>query len=392
MGAPAEHPTATDREMRVDLLRELIGINSVNPLQAGPRSGPGGESAIANWLAERTEALGATVTLDEVAPGRPNLYAEFPGGAGGEVMIDVHLDTVGVEHVPGDPFAAEVRDGRVHGRGAVDTKATLAVLLPLLARLDPARRPTVHLVGTISEEAGGLLGAYRLAEWFDGRGVHLDQVVVAEPTMCQPVHGHKGGVGLEIAVAGRAAHSSKPELGANAIEGAARIVDAFVAEQERILRQPASTPVGVGSLSVTEIAGGLARNIIPDHCTVYASRRTAPGEDPEAEFVRLGTIAAKAAAPLEVEITMANGRCSPAFYQDPSSPLVTTLAQLGEGEPTTAGYGSNALVYRDIADEIVVFGPGSIDQAHQADEWIAISELDRAARIYHQFLTAEPGH
>ncbi|MFV0257792.1 MAG: M20/M25/M40 family metallo-hydrolase [Acidimicrobiales bacterium] len=390
MGGSTDHETDTDREIRVDLLRELVGINSVNPLQAGPRSGPGGEEALARWLAGRAETLGATTVLDEVSPGRPNVYAEFPGGLDGRVMIDVHLDTVGVEHVPGDPFRAEVRGDRVHGRGAVDTKATLAVLLPLLARLDPARRPTVHLVGTVGEEAGGLLGAYRLADWFGEHDIRLDQIVVAEPTGCRPVHGHKGGVGLEITVAGAAAHSSKPELGANAIEGAARVVAAFVTEQDRIRHQPASTPVGVGSLSVTEISGGLARNIIPDRCTVYAGRRIAPGEDPEAEFVRLSTIAAEAAAPLEIEVTMANGRCSPAFYQDPSSPLVATLTRLGEGGPATAGYGSNALVYRDIADEIVVFGPGSIDQAHQADEWIDISELDRAAAVYHQFLTAGP--
>lgn len=376
---------------RTGLLMDLVAINSVNPLQAGERSGPGGEAELANWLAERTADLGAEVIVDEVEPGRPNVYAHFEGNSDRTVAVDVHLDTVGVEHVTGDPFASRIEDGRVYGRGSVDTKATLAVLLPLLN--DIKKRgdrlvPNLMLIGTVAEEAGGLLGAYRLRDWADERGVHLDQIVVAEPTSCAPVYGHKGGVGLEMVVRGEAAHSSKPHLGRNAIVGAARIIDAFVAEHEALQAGTASTPVGVGTLSVTEIEGGLARNIIPDECRVYAGRRVAPGEDPEAIFSALRAIAESAALPLAVEVSMANGRCSPAFYQDPDSALVNELCGLAHSEPATATYGSNALVYRSIADEIVVFGPGSIDQAHKAVEWIDISELDRAGEVYRQWLTA----
>jgi acetylornithine deacetylase/succinyl-diaminopimelate desuccinylase-like protein len=374
---------------RAEILVELIGINSVNPMQAGPRSGPGGEQELAHWLAERLGALGAEVVLDEVEPGRPNVYARFGTGDRPAVAVDVHLDTVGVEHMTDDPFTGRIADGRVYGRGAVDTKGTLAVLLPLLAGLaggGPGSATDLYVVGSVGEEAGGLPGANRFCQWAVEQELRFRQLIVAEPTLCAPVHGHKGGVGLEITVRGEAAHSSKPELGQNAMGAAPRNGDAFARHHNALTARPAITTVGPATLSVTEISGGLARNIIPDECRVYAGRRIAPGEDPEAVFVELSDLAREAASPLEITVAMSNGRCSAAFYQDPGSPLITELSDLAGESPTTATYGSNALAYREMADEIVVFGPGSIDQAHKAVEWVALSELDRAAQIYQRWL------
>ena len=372
-----------------NLLTEMVQINSVNPLQVGERSGPGGEAEMAQWVAARADAAGASeVVLDPVEPGRPNVYARFDGAGEGHVAIDVHLDTVGIEHMTGDPLDGRIADGRLYGRGAVDTKATLAVVLPILAgranKLLPG--PTVHLLGTVGEEAGGLIGAYRFLEWAQARSLQFDQIIVAEPTLCSPVHGHKGGVGLEVTVKGEAAHSSKPELGANAIVGAARVVEAFEQEQNRLAAQPVDNPVGAGTLSVTEISGGLARNIIPDQCHLYAGRRVAPGEDPEAIFADLSSIARRAAEPFELDIEMSNDVCSPAFYEEPDSELITTLCELSGEKPGVASYGSNALVYRPIAKQIAVFGPGSIDQAHKAVEWVELSELERAVSAYRLWL------
>jgi acetylornithine deacetylase/succinyl-diaminopimelate desuccinylase-like protein len=368
----------------------LVRIPSVNPLQAGPRSGEDGERAVSAWLADQADALGAEVTVDEVVDGRANVYARFVGTTERTVTIDVHLDTVGVEHMIGDPFDGRIEDDRVYGRGAVDTKATLAIVLSVMGELRAGGRrpmPTVNLVGTISEEMGGLIGATRYRDWLDEHGTRVDQLIVAEPTLCAPVHGHMGGVGLEISVRGHAAHSSKPHLGKNAISAAARIIGAIDAEQDRLAAMPPSTAVGNGTLSVTEIVGGLARNIIPDHCQLYAGRRTAPGEDPEEIFEQLCELVRAAAAPLEVEIELANGMASAAFYQDPESPIVRALAAHAHTAPDVASFGSNALRYDTIADEIVLFGPGSIDQAHQAIEWVDISELAKAANIYRTFLT-----
>jgi acetylornithine deacetylase len=212
-------------------------------------------------------------------------------------------------------------------------------------------------------------------------------MVVAEPTMCAPVHGHKGGIGLDVTVHGHAAHSSKPHLGANALSGAARIVIAIDAEQERLAALEATTPVGKGTVSVTELAGGLARNIIPDACALYVGRRTAPGEDVTEVRAALCELIENSAAPLSTTIESLYGDGSPGFYQDPDGALITNLAQLAGSAPTTAEYGSNALRYGEVADELVVFGPGSIDQAHQAVEWVDIGQLERSLDIYRTWLT-----
>tara|TARA_A100000164_G_C21920677_1_gene780501 strand:+ start:1363 stop:2499 length:1137 start_codon:yes stop_codon:yes gene_type:complete len=369
---------------------EIVRIPSVNPLHAGPVSGDGAERELTDWLANHTEALGAQVIVDHVEDNRSNVYARFEGSSDRAVTIDVHLDTVGVEHMTDDPFDGRIEDGRVYGRGSVDTKATFAVVLQVLEELKAAGKrpiPTVNLVGTVSEEGGGLLGAARYRDWLLERGQRIEQIVVAEPTMCAPVHGHKGGIGLDVTVHGHAAHSSKPHLGANALSGAARVVVAIDDEQERLEALEATTPVGKGTVSVTELAGGLARNIIPDECTLYVGRRTAPGEDIDQVRAALCHLIENSAAPLTTTIESLYGDGSPGFYQDPSCSLVTVLAQLADTSPTTAEYGSNALKYGEVADQLVVFGPGSIDQAHQAVEWVDIGQLNRAVDVYRSWFS-----
>src|SRR5687768_12533332 len=110
-------------------LSRLVRIPSVNPLQAGPNAGEPGEARISDQVAEWFRELGGEVHREEVHPGRRNVYGIWPGKSDQWVAVDAHMDTVGVEHMTGDPFSGEIRDGRVWGRGAVDTKATLAVML-----------------------------------------------------------------------------------------------------------------------------------------------------------------------------------------------------------------------------------------------------------------------
>jgi acetylornithine deacetylase len=197
-------------------------------------------------------------------------------------------------------------------------------------------------------------------------------------------------MGMEICVHGHAAHSSKPHLGTNAITGAARIVLALEAEHQRLQAQEPTTPMGTGTLSVTEIGGGRARNIIPDECHLYAGRRVSPGEDPYDLFDELAEVVRQAADPLDITIELVNGRASRAFWRDADSELVQRLATIAESSPELATYGSNALVYGDLAPNLVVFGPGSIDQAHQAIEWVDIAELDRADDVYRAWLSSSP--
>ncbi len=391
---PANSPS---RLRRVELLSELVGINSVNPDHAGSKSGPGGEGDLARWIGEQADRFGADVTLDEVIEGRPNVYCHFQGSRSRQgqtpphtVCVDVHLDTVGVEHMPDDPFDARPTDERVHGRGSVDTKATFAVILELLESLKTENLelgPDLLLVGSISEEMGGFPGAFALQQRFLDRDLPVDEIVVAEPTLCAPVYGHKGGLGLEVTVLGAAAHSSKPHLGQNAIVAASRVVAALEAEHERLVAGEAPTEVGTGTLAVTAIEGGLARNIIPDRCTIFGDRRVAPGEDTESMFDQLRELVTDAAAPTKVEVSKMYDRVMPGFYRSADSDLVKELVALSGNAADIASYGTNALAYNDLEADIVIFGPGSIDQAHKADEWVDVDQLDIAASIYREWLT-----
>jgi acetylornithine deacetylase/succinyl-diaminopimelate desuccinylase-like protein len=379
--APAPHVLA-------EWVARLVRIPSVNPLHVGAHSQTPGELALAMELAERFESFGASeVVLDEVTPGRPNLYALFPGRTERLVVLDAHLDTVTVENMTDPPFDGRIHDGHVWGRGSLDTKASLGVISALLeswATHGLRPEPTLLVVGTISEEAGGLIGAAQFRRWAEDRELDVDQMIVCEPTSCAPVHGHKGGIGLRITVHGKSAHSSTPDEGRNAIVAAARIVLALQAHHEELVRGAASTAVGTGTLLTSTITGGIANNVVPDRCVLTVGRRIAPGENPEVEQQRIISIAREASSlPFDVEPIVVG---SPAFFQSPESELVRLLAAATGESPACAPFGTNALRYDSFAREKVVFGPGRIEDAHQARECVRIDDLVRIAHAYTAWL------
>lgn len=376
----------------------LVRVPSVNPLHEGPRSGPAGEAAIAEFIADRLRSVGADeVVVDEFEPGRPNVYGIVRGRVERTVVLDVHSDTVTVEHMTDEPFDGRIEDGHVWGRGALDTKASLGVMLALLADWSATgRRPTPTLVvlASAGEEAGGLPGARRFREWAEARGLDVDEMIVAEPTEFTPIHGHKGGVLVRVTVTGASAHSALPHLGRNAIDAMAKVIAAYEAEHERLGQVPPSSPLGPGTLSTATISGGTGGNVIPDRCVLTAGRRIVPGEDPTAEFHRLAGLA-EAASPLPVEVESVNppdpdGTIgTAAFFVASETPLVARLAEWSGTVPRVAPFGTNALRYVGFTDNIAVYGPGAIEDAHQATERVAIADLARLADIYERWL--EPG-
>ncbi len=377
---------------------DLVRIPSVNPLQHGPMAGEhgsDGERAVAEHLANRFEALGADeVVLHDVLDGRPNVYGTFPGRTDRLVVLDVHTDTVTVEHMTDPPFDGRIEDGHVWGRGALDTKASLGVITALLEswqRAGVRPEPTLMVVGSIGEEAGGLVGATHFRPWAEERGLVIDQMIVSEPTDLAPIHGHKGGVALLIKAVGESAHSSQPHLGRNAIQAIAPVISAFEREHERLQTLEPSSELGNSTVSVTMIEGGTGGNVIPAHCTIQVGCRTVPGQDAEEVYEQLAAIA-RDACPLPVEIESAlgvgpDGKVgSPAFYQPADSPLVSRLAEWAGTTPKVAPFGTNALRYTGFVGEMVVFGPGSIDAAHQATECVAIDDLVRTAEVLTRWL------
>lgn len=361
-------------------LTRLVQIPSVAPAQAGPRAGTPGEAAITAAAAHWFTALGGEVHTEAVLPNRPNVYGIWRGQSDRWLAVDVHTDTVGVEQMTGDPFSGAVRDGNVNGRGAVDDKATLAVLLAVLEAMQQrGETPAANLLiaATVDEEVGAT-GAPAAAAWLRRQGITVDELIVAEPTLCTPIHGHKGVVRLALTVQGKAAHSSQPYLGHNAIVGAAQVIMGLQEEHDR-LQTLEPSPLGNPMLTVTLVNGGVGINVVPDACTVALDRRVVVGEKAATVAANLQALAQQHAfLPLNVEALLSLD----AFYQPPTSSLIGNLVAWSGAAPQLAPYGTNAWAYQDVAQQCVVFGPGSIDQAHGAEEWVSLDELAKAAAIY----------
>lgn len=369
-------------------LSRIVQIPSVSPDQAGPRAGIPGEARLATEIARWFQEFGGEVHQEDVAPDRPNIYGIWRGRTDRWLTVDGHMDTVGVEQMIGDPFSGLIRAGRVYGRGAVDTKATLGVVLALLEAMhQTGQTPQANLLiaATVDEE-NGFQGAPAFARWVRQQQLPLDQLAVAEPTLCGPVYGHKGVLRLEFQVQGKSTHSSQPELGQNAITAAAQLILALSEEHQRLQTIAPSPSEGEGrgllgpaKLTVTIIQGGHGENIVPDSCHLFVDRRIVAGEKPLEVAAALQRLAQQA-CPLP--LTMKEGLHVEAFLQPPDTPWLRQLAEWSGQEPAVVPYGTNASAYSGLARECVIIGPGSIDQAHGAEEWVAISELEKLADIY----------
>lgn len=357
-------------------LGRLVQIPSVTPDQGGE-----GEGKLASQVADWFAQLGGEVHRHEVWPGRPNIYGIWRGRTQRWLAVDVHMDTVGVAQMTDEPFDGRIEQGRVYGRGAVDTKATLAVVLGLLEAMQADERSPADnlLIAATVDEESGATGAPAFADWLQARQIVPDQLAVAEPTQCTPIHGHKGVVRLTFHVQGAATHSSQPERGKNAVTAAAHIVLAMEAESKRLSEPSHETALGFPKLTVSLIQGGTGINVVPDACYVSIDRRVVVGEDPETITQELYDLA-RQSCPLPVEMTIK--RQIQAFYQSPDTVWVRQLAEWSGREATVAPYGTNAWAYDEAVQERVVIGPGSIDQAHGPVEWVAIDQLEKLAHIY----------
>jgi len=363
----------------------LVQIPSVTPSQAGRRKDLSEEGVIARQVVEWFRNFGGEVYLEEVAENRPNVYGIWRGKTDKWVAVDIHLDTVGVEQMTSEPFDGKITRNCVYGRGAADTKATLGVVLAILEELHARTlKPTPNLivVGTVDEEVDGL-GAPAFAKWIRQKQITLNELLVAEPTLCRPVYGHKGEIRMEFTVHGKSAHSSKPHLGENAVTAAANLILGLEAEDLKLQDNTNQSPLGPATLAITLVNGGTGLNVIPASCCVSIDRRTLPGENSD-EIIRHLTDTAQKNCPLSVSVKILSSL--DAFYQPHTSPLIGKLAEWSELEPGIVSFGTNAWAYKDLAEECAVIGPGSIAQAHGQEEWVSILELEKMCFILKQWL------
>jgi succinyl-diaminopimelate desuccinylase len=362
----------------------MIALPSVNPAFLPANDPCAGEQRVGEFIAATAARHGLDVELREVLPGRSNVLVRLtPGGkVNRRIILAPHLDTVG-----GDAstiFRPRKRGHRVHGRGACDTKGSVAAMFSALIGLaDSGRRPAgteIMLAGLVDEE-NGQAGSRALV----AAGLKADLAVVGEPTRLRCVTAHKGDLWLQLETRGKAAHGSRPELGRNAVHEMARIVDLFETTYASRLRRRRHPLLGHATVSVGTIAGGSQPNIVPDRCRVSIDRRTIPGETETGvrreikALLRSHRLAARL-------LNIRNAPCPP-METDPRRPLVRQfLAHTGNAQPAGAHYFCDAAVLSGGGVPGVVFGPGDIAQAHTADEWISLDQLERAERILDGFL------
>jgi acetylornithine deacetylase len=388
----------------VELLAQLVAIPSVNPM-GGITSGPHcGEARLTAFLEHTLRGLGLTVFRQPVAPGQDNLLACLEGDpssdwGGTTILFDAHQDTVPVEGMTIDPWDPVIRDGRLYGRGSCDVKGGMAAMIAALSQLadEPrAGRPTVVMSCTVNEE-DGFSGVNTLVDaWTPGHNSPLgrrpDLAIIAEPTQLDVVVAHKGVVRWRCHTRGRAAHSSRPELGENAIYRMGRVLAIFEHYQNEVVASLGSHPLcGAGTFSVGTIRGGSSVNTVPDRCTVEIDRRFPPGDQPETAYRHLLdylTTHGNLGFPVEHDPPHLQ---APALSDADNGLLADRLADAvntvcGRCRKTAVPYATDAARISLAGVPAVVCGPGSIDQAHTACEWIDIDQLRQAVDVYARFV------
>ncbi len=384
----------------------LIGLSAAEKLKALIRlkstTPPGDVLPVVQLLADFGCATGATIELQEVEPGKPNCLLSYAFGPGPTLVFNTHMD---VNNPNGqvwqfDPFEPFERDGRLYGLGACDAKGSLAAMLGALEAL---RKNTEGLSGTLTltavmgEEAGGL-GSKYLTE----HGLMADAAVVGEPTELQVCTVHKGTYMRRLVFGGRAVHSARSREGINAIDHAAAFIRLYNGLNTALEENPHPI-LGPANASVTVIEGGTRQNTIPERCALIIDRRLLPGEthakaDAELDVLLKLLKEQIPDADVTVEVIVATVP-SETDAAHPIAQIALAAASRATGtqrRPTAFNGGCDMSKLVTIAHiPTVIFGPGSMENAHAPDEFVALDQLAIAEKAYEMiartFLTGRRG-
>lgn len=369
------------RERLIERLVHLVQTPSENP--------PGKEAEAAAVVASYCEELGLEVELHEAVADRPNVVARLRGIEEGPTLTYCsHIDVVPAgehslwEH---DPYAADIVEGRVHGRGSGDAKGPVAAALEAVAVLREAEVPlagVLELALVADEETMGFCGAGALVE----KGIlRPDYAIVGEPTSLRVVHAQRGACWMRITTAGRAGHGSAPERGVSAIKHMAEII----LQLEAALPEVSHPVLGGPSINVGVISGGAKVNIVPASCTVEVDRRSVPPETEESVIASVEEAIERARARFEdIDASVEMTFYGEPFEVDESSPVVRAMARATE---QACGLPAELMGFRGASDarflaaagaEVIVCGPGDITLAHTTRESVDLDEVERAAVAY----------
>jgi len=375
----------------VELLQKLIAIPSVNPEGSGdPGTTRVGESECAHYVADFLQQCGAEVTLEEVEPNRPNVIGRFAsnqleGQNKPRVLFAPHTDTVSVAGMTIDPFGGEIRDGKIWGRGASDTKGTMAAMLWAFRELGERisnLNVEIGFVGLMGEETGQP-GSRHFAK---NHGAEWDFAIVGEPTELNLVCQHKGCVWIQLSTQGQAAHGATPERGENAITSMLNILQKINTEFRVLLQgeEYMNPLLGSPTVNIGTIQGGSKTNIVPDHCEATLDFRVTP------ELMARGGVTKRLEQYLDEQglLSMVNMdtilECA-ALDTDAENPFVKQVLALGS-ESIGAPWFCDAAWLAGGGIPAIALGPGSIAQAHTEDEWLEIAALEKGAVFYQKIM------
>jgi len=369
-------------------LADLIRINSVNAFYEG---GPG-EAEIARYVENFFHVRGLetwrqnVLDANESIEARQNIIARLPGiDSSRSVLLEAHMDTVSIQGMSIPPFEPNVRDGRMYGRGSCDTKAGLAAMMHAVAAIHASgeKPPCDVVLAAVVDEEYSFLGVKKLCD-----DLVAAAAIVAEPTELRVAIASKGVLRWRIITTGKSAHSSKAHLGINAIYPMARI--ALAIEQDHAALSQITDPLlGPASCNLGIIAGGVQVNFVPDSCTIEIDRRLLPSETVsdvwrhyEQLLERLKETVPELNVRMEQPMLM-----DEAWGVDPSSSIVrvagAVLSNLGlNAAPIGVPFGSDASKLGRKGIPTIIFGPGSIDQAHSAIEYIELKQVVQAFEFY----------
>jgi acetylornithine deacetylase len=370
----------------IHTLAELVRIPSINPAYEGGVS----EAGVVAWLGEFCRGRGIETWETEVFPGRPNLIARLPGrDPKRRIILEAHTDTVSVKGMTIPPFDPVIEGNLLYGRGSCDTKAGLAAMLHAMASLkDEGFVPPCEVwLAAVVDEEFSYRGVVKLCE-----GLTAHAAIVAEPTELRLVVASKGVLRWRIRVRGKAAHSSKPHLGVNAINHMARLILALE-KDEASLATKVHPLAGAATCNVGVISGGVQVNFVPDECFIEIDRRLLPGERAIDALTNYQSLLDDLA------------RRHPGFIAEMEAPMLTDegldtpvdaapallggeiLREMGlDGAPAGVPFGSDASKLSRQGVPSLVFGPGSIDRAHGAVEYVEIDEVLKAEAFFREFL------
>ena len=373
-----------DRDFVLKLLNDLVATNSVNP-DVG--NGPG-EATMSALLLERLSAIeDLDVREQHVVDKRTNVIAILKGSGGGRsLMLNGHMDTVGVEGMTIEPFKPFVRDGLMHGRGACDMKGAIAAVIGAaksLAESESRMRGDLLLSFVVDEEHLSV-GISKLVEEYKA-----DAAIVGEPTNMRIATAHKGFVWIEVETKGRAAHGSVPEKGVDAIAHAARVVTRLSELQDR-LRTHVHPLLGSPRIHNSTMVGGMHWSIVPDRCVLRLERRTLPGENTALvmhEIEELLNTLKREDTSFEAQARSVFER--PALETAPTEPIVQEMKQaltrFAGTDARVVGvpyWTDGAVLAHSASIPTCLFGPGDIGVAHSPDEYVNVEDVVRAAEIY----------